>query len=52
MTSQRPYAEALTIEAALAELQRNAGTQFDPIVVAALADVLDVRGAPRIALAS
>jgi HD-GYP domain-containing protein (c-di-GMP phosphodiesterase class II) len=52
MTSQRPYADALTIEAALAELRRNAGTQFDPIVVAALADVLADRGAPRIALAS
>jgi two-component system, cell cycle response regulator len=52
MTSQRPYADALTIDAALAELQRNAGTQFDPIVVAALADVLADRGAPRIALAS
>ena len=52
MTSQRPYADALTIEAALAELQRHAGTQFDPIVVAALVDVLADRGAPRVALAS
>ena len=52
MTSQRPYADALTIEAAVAELQRHAGTQFDPIVVAALVDVLADRGAPRVALAS
>jgi two-component system cell cycle response regulator len=52
MTSQRPFAEALTIEAALGELQRNAGTQFDPVVVAGFADVLADRGAPRIALAS
>jgi two-component system cell cycle response regulator len=52
MTSQRPYADALTIEAALVELQINAGTQFDPVVVAAFTDVLADRGAPRIALAS
>jgi two-component system, cell cycle response regulator len=50
MTSQRPHADALTIEAGLAELQRHAGTQFDPVVVAAFADVLADRGAPRIAL--
>ncbi len=52
MTSQRPHAEALTIAAALAELQRNTGTQLDPVVVAALADVLADRGARRVALAS
>jgi two-component system, cell cycle response regulator len=52
MTSQRPYADALTIEAALAELQRHSGTQFDPVVVAAFADVLAARGSPRVALAS
>ena len=52
MTSQRPYANALTIEAALAELERHAGTQFDPVVVAAFAGVLADRGAPRVALAS
>jgi len=50
MTSQRPYSDALTIEAGLAELQRHAGTQFDPVVVAAFADVLADRGAPRVAL--
>jgi len=52
MTSQRPYADALTIDAALAELERHAGTQFDPVVVAAFAEVLADRGAPRVALAS
>jgi two-component system cell cycle response regulator len=52
MTSQRPHAEALTIEVALGELQRHAGTQFDPVVVAAFAEVLADRGAPRVALAS
>jgi two-component system cell cycle response regulator len=52
MISKRPYGEARTIEAALAELKRTAGTQFDPVAVAAFADVLADRGAPRIALAS
>ena len=33
MTSERPYARALTQEEALQELQRCAGTQFDPVVV-------------------
>jgi diguanylate cyclase (GGDEF)-like protein len=35
MISQRPYAPARTVEEALAELRRCAGTQFDPVVVAA-----------------
>ena len=52
MTSPRPYAPTLTIEAALAELQRHAGTQFDPVLVAAFADVIGDSGTPRIALAS
>jgi diguanylate cyclase (GGDEF)-like protein len=52
MASPRPYANARTIEAALAELEQHAGTQFDPVVVAAFAGVLADRGAPRIALAS
>jgi two-component system cell cycle response regulator len=36
MTSDRPYAQAKDTEAALAELQRCAGTQFDPAVVEAM----------------
>jgi two-component system cell cycle response regulator len=40
MTSERPYGSAMTSGDALAELQRNAGTQFDPDVVAAFAVVL------------
>jgi HD-GYP domain-containing protein (c-di-GMP phosphodiesterase class II) len=39
MTTDRPYRAALSPEEALAELERCAGTQFDPEVVAALADV-------------
>ncbi len=37
MTAARPYRAALSTEEALAELERFAGTQFDPAVVAALA---------------
>jgi putative nucleotidyltransferase with HDIG domain len=36
MTSDRPYRRALTVEAALLEIERNAGTQFDAAVVACL----------------
>ncbi len=52
MTAERPYRAALTIGAALAELERCAGTQFDPIVVAAFAELLTERGSPRVALAT
>jgi HD-GYP domain-containing protein (c-di-GMP phosphodiesterase class II) len=36
MTSDRPYRRALTVEAALKELKRGAGTQFDERVVMTL----------------
>jgi diguanylate cyclase (GGDEF)-like protein len=39
MTSDRPYQRALDHEAALAELHRFAGTQFDPVVVEAFCRV-------------
>jgi diguanylate cyclase (GGDEF)-like protein/putative nucleotidyltransferase with HDIG domain len=42
MTSDRVYRRRLTTEAALAELERCAGTQFDPEVVAAFAEELAV----------
>jgi HD-GYP domain-containing protein (c-di-GMP phosphodiesterase class II) len=35
MTSERPYSDMLTPEAASAEIRDCAGTQFDPAVVAA-----------------
>ena len=48
MTSARPYRSALSTEDALAELDRFAGTQFDPAVVSALAALVrDGLGAER-----
>jgi two-component system cell cycle response regulator len=41
ITSDRPYAKAMTPANALAELRRNAGTQFDSVAVEALVRVLD-----------
>lgn len=43
MLSDRPYQAARSPEAALAELQRKVGSQFDPQVVAAFATVLHER---------
>jgi HD-GYP domain-containing protein (c-di-GMP phosphodiesterase class II) len=39
MTSDRPYRKALEEQAALAELKRNAGTHFDPRVLAAFEQI-------------
>jgi hypothetical protein len=36
MTTDRPYRDALTLDATLAEVRKHAGTQFCPVVVAAL----------------
>jgi HD-GYP domain-containing protein (c-di-GMP phosphodiesterase class II) len=36
MTAERPYRAARSYEAALEEIQRHSGTQFDPTVVEAL----------------
>jgi putative nucleotidyltransferase with HDIG domain len=40
MTTDRPYRAALPLEDAVAELKRNAGTQFDPLVVDAVVRVV------------
>lgn len=40
MVTDRPYRRAGSPREAMAELQRGAGTQFDPAVVHALLDVL------------
>ncbi|HEY7454408.1 MAG TPA: HD domain-containing phosphohydrolase [Thermoleophilaceae bacterium] len=42
MTKRRPYSAPLDIDAALAELRRHAGTQFDAEVVDVLTDVVRV----------
>jgi HD-GYP domain-containing protein (c-di-GMP phosphodiesterase class II) len=42
MTSDRPYRAAMPVEEARAELVRNAGTQFDPVIVGALLSSLDI----------
>ncbi|MBI5106741.1 MAG: diguanylate cyclase [Solirubrobacterales bacterium] len=47
MRADRPYARPVTVEAALAELRRCAGTQFDPRVVEAV--VAAVREVERVA---
>jgi diguanylate cyclase (GGDEF)-like protein len=52
MTSERVYGERLTQAEALAELERCAGTQFDPAVVRALAEELLTTLAPDAVLAS
>lgn len=40
MTSDRPYRNAMPLEDATHELQHNAGTQFDPLVVAILLNIV------------
>ncbi len=40
MTTQRPYRQPFSVAEALEELRRNAGTQFDPSVVAVVAAVV------------
>lgn len=40
MTSDRPYRPAMTLEAALEQLRRNSGSQFDPRCVQAFEDYL------------
>lgn len=45
MTTDRPYRAALGHDDAVAELEREAGRQFDPGVAALLVDVLETEGA-------
>lgn len=44
MTSDRPYRGALSMEQAVAEAQRNSGTQFDPVVVDAFVRAIESGG--------
>jgi diguanylate cyclase (GGDEF)-like protein len=43
LTSERPYRDAITADAALVELQRGAGTQFDPTIVEQFATTYTAR---------
>ncbi len=45
MTTDRPYRKAMPIEAAIEELKRNKGSQFDPAVVDAFLRMLAREGA-------
>jgi len=45
MTTDRPYRKAMPIEAAIEELKRHSGSQFDPVVVDAFLKILDRGGA-------
>ena len=45
MTMDRPYRKALSIEAAIEELEANSGSQFDPVIVAAFLKALSRHGA-------
>jgi HD-GYP domain-containing protein (c-di-GMP phosphodiesterase class II) len=49
MTGNRPYRPALTDTDAISELQRCAGTQFDPAIVAALVELLATRATATLA---
>jgi HD-GYP domain-containing protein (c-di-GMP phosphodiesterase class II) len=46
MTSIRPYRAPLALDAALAELERCSGTQFDPLVARTFADAWDAGELP------
>lgn len=50
MTTDRPYRPALTQQAALAQLEAGAGTQFDPAVCATLARVVGAGSIARVAV--
>ncbi|WP_371786656.1 HD-GYP domain-containing protein [Streptosporangium subroseum] len=44
MTSDRSYRNARTVEVAMAELRKNAGSQFDPVMVTAFIKAIDRDG--------
>src|SRR5205823_13254661 len=52
ITSDRVYSPRRSSQAALVELERCAGTQFDPTIVAAFAEEVEVAGAATVAVAS
>lgn len=44
MVSDRAYRPAMPIDAAIEELRANAGTQFDPTVIAVLTEIIERSG--------
>lgn len=46
MTNDRPYRKAMSHEAAIRELEKGSGTQFDPVVVEALGRLLQEENEP------
>jgi diguanylate cyclase (GGDEF)-like protein/putative nucleotidyltransferase with HDIG domain len=52
ITSDRVYSPRRSPETGLAELRRCAGSQFDPTIVTAFAEEVELVGAPSIAVAS
>jgi HD-GYP domain-containing protein (c-di-GMP phosphodiesterase class II) len=44
MTSDRPYRKALTQEEAVEEIEKNAGTQFHPVLAEKFIEVIESRG--------
>ncbi len=48
MTADRPYRARMTLEDACGELERCAGTQFDPEIVAAFVDELGEPNRPAL----
>jgi HD-GYP domain-containing protein (c-di-GMP phosphodiesterase class II) len=44
MTSDRPYRKGLAAEIALDEIQKNAGTQFDPELAPAFVEMMRSKG--------
>jgi len=43
MKSDRPYRKALTEEAAIRELKRGSGTQFDPKIVEIFSEISKIK---------
>lgn len=47
MTQDRAYRKAMTREAAIIELEKNAGTQFDPAIIKSFIDIINNPSLPK-----